>query len=129
MKLNNDYVRSILLFIEETYSDGKSLTINDFMDSTELSKYNQEDILYTLKKLDEAGYLNIKFHYANNGLYFLSCWGITWDGHKFLDTIRDSKVWSETKTITSKFASVPLNMISDIASKVLTSLIEKQMGL
>ncbi|MCT8386077.1 DUF2513 domain-containing protein [Leuconostoc mesenteroides] len=128
MKLNNDCVRSIMLFIEDKYIDGNNLMINDFMSSEELSGFSQEDILYTLKKLDEAGYINIKFTYASNSLYFLNCWGITWDGHKFLDTIRDTKVWRETKSIASKFASVPLNMMSDIAAKVLTALIEKQMG-
>ncbi|WP_220739135.1 DUF2513 domain-containing protein [Leuconostoc miyukkimchii] len=128
MKLNNDCVRSTLLFIEDKSTINENLTKNDFMNGKELVSYNPDDIIYTLQKLDEAGYINIKFIYVNDTLVLIDCYAITWDGHKFLDTVRDSKVWSETKNITSKFASVPLNMVSDIASKVLTSLIEKQMG-
>ncbi|MFT8848999.1 MAG: DUF2513 domain-containing protein [Leuconostoc pseudomesenteroides] len=128
MKLNNDCVRSVLIFIEDKYTINNNLMMDDFFKGKELIDYSPDEIIYTLKKLDEAGYINIKFTYASNSLYFLSCWGITWDGHRFLDTIRDTKVWRETKSIASKFASVPLNMMSEIAAKVLTSLIEKQMG-
>ncbi|MCT3072549.1 DUF2513 domain-containing protein [Leuconostoc citreum] len=129
MKLKHECVRATLLFIEENYQDGSNLMLNDFIQSKELKSYDQQDVAYTLKKLDEAGYLNIKFVYASNQLAIVWCWGITWSGHEFLDTVRDTKVWSETKSITSKFASVPIKMVSDIASKVLTNLIEKQMGL
>lgn len=129
MKLKHECVRSTLLFIEEDYQDGKNLMLKDFLENKALKDYDHEDIVYTLKKLDEAGYINIKFSYASNELCLIWCWGLTWSGHEFLDTVRDSKVWSETKSITSKFSSVPLKMISDIASKVLISLIEKQMGL
>lgn len=128
MKLNNDCVRSVLIFIEDKYTINNNLMIDDFIKSQELNDYSPDEIIYTLKKLDEAKYINITFRYASDRLVFISCYGLTWDGHKFLDTIRDTKVWRETKSIAGKFASVPLNMMSDIAAKVLTSLIEKQMG-
>lgn len=55
--------------------------------------------------------------------------GITWQGHRFLDTVRDNKVWSDTKSVVSKFSSVSISMVETIASNVITQLINKQLGL
>lgn len=54
---------------------------------------------------------------------------LTYDGHKFLDNIRDDKVWKDTKTILSKFSSVSLSFVSSVASNVISQLIQKQFGL
>ncbi|MCT3562353.1 DUF2513 domain-containing protein [Lentilactobacillus buchneri] len=52
---------------------------------------------------------------------------LTWDGHKFLDTIRDSKVWSTTKSVTEKLASVSMSMIESISAQVISNIIKSQM--
>lgn len=125
MKLDQDCVRDLLLYFEE------SLELNSSIDilKINLKKYESETIIYTALKLTEAEYINAVPKYASNGLYFFPVSSITWNGHKFLDTIRDNEVWSETKSIASKFSSVSLNMIENIATQVITNIISKQMGL
>ncbi|CAH0416141.1 DUF2513 domain-containing protein [Periweissella fabaria] len=129
MQLNHEYVRVILLFIESNHKEGHELTMSDFFSSKSLEKIDKEEIIYTLKKLNEADYIDIKFFYGSNVVIHFGCSGITWKGHEFLDNIRDNKVWDKTKNIAKNVSSVSLSVLSDIASKVITDLISKQIGI
>lgn len=102
MKLNQDCVRDIMLFIEKNVTFGMFLHLNDFIESSDLKKYDSKTIKYTLGKLDETKFLHSKATWIDNNLVMFSTGMLTWDGHKFLDTIRDSKVWSTTKSVTEK---------------------------
>ncbi|CUS26106.1 hypothetical protein FC70_GL000498 [Paucilactobacillus oligofermentans DSM 15707 = LMG 22743] len=64
----------------------------------------------------------------NNDLIMFSTGMITWDGHEFLDTIRDPEVWSNTKKILSHLESVSISTVSNIGTGVLNHIIDKQMG-
>lgn len=130
MKLNHDCVRDVLLDIEE------NMTLNEYLGNKTLesfpsfTKYGFDDFYYSIAKLSEAGYLvshELQIDGAINIIARVD--SLTWEGHKFLDTIRDNKVWKNTKAIVSNFSSVSLSLIEKIASDVLTNLISKQMGL
>lgn len=79
--------------------------------------------------MKEAEYIDIEFFYGNDVLAYLSCTGITWKGHEFLDNIRDNDVWSRTKNIAKSVSSVSLSVLSNVASKVITEIISKQIGI
>lgn len=100
MKLNHDCVRDVLLFVEEEQRPGIFLHLNDFISiqdkdtSTKkrLSMYDAETIKYTLMKLHETGYLKDNLSIISGRLVEYSTGALTWEGHKFLDTIRDQKI-------------------------------------
>lgn len=123
MKLNNDCVRDLLLYIEEN-SD-----LLDYIDMNQIkiNSWTSEDIIYTSLKLKEAGYINAKIDQTFDGYYGIIK-SLTWSGHKFLDNIRDDNVWKTTKGIISKFSSVSLGIVEKIASQVITNLINQHMG-
>lgn len=128
MKLNHECVRDLLLYLES------HLELNDYYDLAksellETSNFDKEVIYYTAMKLIEAGYIDGKPSYASNVLLRFPISSITWEGHKFLDNIRDDGVWRETKGIISKFTSVSVSMLENISSQVITSIISKQLGL
>ena len=50
---------------------------------------------------------------------------LSFDGHSFLDNIRDNQVWSKSKKILSAFKSVSIEIISQVA----TNVINKKLGL
>lgn len=127
MKLNQDCVRSVMLFIEDKYEFGTFLYLDNFLNAKELRDYKPEEIKYVLAKLSETNYLHDRIKWINNDIAYYSTGALTWDGHKFLDTIRDKKVWSKTKKITNKFTSVSISMVESIASQVITNLITEQM--
>ncbi len=114
MKLLHDCVRDVMLFIEDNLIDGDAMFTTDI--SKKLSKYSQEDIDYTCKKLTEANYLHTT-KYVYGGLIVSS---MTYSGHQFLDTIRDNKIWSETKSKVSKLASVSIPIIQQVASQIIS---------
>jgi hypothetical protein len=44
--------------------------------------------------------------------------GLTWDGHEFLDAIRNDTVWNKTKrVIADKGGSIPFDVLKDLALK------------
>lgn len=126
MKLNHDCVRDVLLHVEEHLSYGH------FMDfsKVEIGNYSRDDLIYTADKLLEAGYLDGDKHkYINSGLPDIRISSMTWDGHQFLDNIRDDGVWKETKKVVSRFSSVSLGLIGNIAVQVISAIIRNQIGL
>lgn len=126
MKLNHECVRDLMLFIEDnvkygTYADAEQLVLKD---------YSKAIIVYTADKLLEAGYIKGSRHEysGHDNLPSIGILSITWEGHKFLDSIRDDKVWKNTKNILSNFSSVSLGIVSSVASQVISNLIKQQIN-
>ena len=122
MKLNYDCVRDVLLYLENNLSLNNSITFPSDIKESLLLKYSKDDVLYTVKIL-----LNKKlilgadnFNHATANIESLS-----FDGHSFLDNIRDNQVWSKSKKILSAFKSVSIEIISQVA----TNVINKKLGL
>lgn len=124
MKLNQDCIRDLLLYLEE------SLKLNDYLSISNISlkNYSSEELLYTTDKLYEAGYLKCSRKVYDNTDLMIFVSSITYTGHQFLDNIRDDKVFAKTKSILSGFKSVSIEIISETASKVITNLINQQLN-
>lgn len=121
MKLNHDCVRDLLLYLENNLEYGKGININKLS----LNDYPQNDLLYTAEKLTEANFINSVIRWNMNSAHIIVVKSITYKGHEFLDTIRDKTVWENTKSKASKFASISLPIIQQIAS----SFIQSKLGL
>lgn len=126
MKLNQDCVRDLLLYLENTLTYENTITINYLS----LKKYSKLDLVYTADKLLEANFINcIKSSYADESGPIIIAKSITYSGHQFLDNIRDNKVFEKTKSILSSLESVSIKVFSETASKVITNMINQQLGL
>lgn len=121
MKLNKECVRDVLLCIESNQKPGIFLQLNNFYQK--LEAYSKEDIDYTLLKLKEADYINGKPSYGNDRLVDFSVGSITWDGHQFLDTIRDPKIWSKAKSIGNKLEDISITLLSKIGTNIIEDVI------
>ena len=123
MKLNQDCVRDLLLYIEEN-SDYETIIY-----PSELSiGYSNEDVLYSADKLLEANYLDgIKKKFVGSEMPQIAIYSLTWDGHLFLDNIRDKTIWDKTKAITEKFASISISLLNKIASQLILEMIKSQL--
>lgn len=125
MILNHDLVRELLLIVEKEKVTIEPLTSYNFKEHEIFTKYTFEEVIYTFQKLKEANYIDFKASYGDGVIIFYQIGNLTWEGHKFLDTIRDDKVWRDAKEETSKLKSVPMNVISAVATK----LVESHLGL
>lgn len=125
MKLDIDCVRDVLLEFETL--DVSCHTVHDFPNS--VAKHGLTSIDYTLAKLKEANYISADIRLLPSGYY--ECYGIfdiTFDGHQFLEKIRDNTVWSKTKATASRVGSKAFDVITQIATTVIKELIVSQLG-
>ena len=97
MKLDKDLVREILLQVEAS---------PDPMAMVEIiaPDHSQEEIAYHVQILDEAGFIEALNLSSMSG-YDWRPKRLTYQGHEFLDTIRDAEAWRITKE-TAKNAGV-----------------------
>lgn len=124
MKLDQDLIRNLLLELESQEHDS-SLSEKQLHEFSDENKIDWKQLIYTIQRLNEAGYIDAKISYADNDVYWVNINNITYDGHLFLDNIRDKTVWEKTKKRLSNIASVSLPIISEVASVI----IKEQLGL
>lgn len=120
MKLDHECVRDLLLTTEET-EFGQFLQIAQIMKVERMSHYDKNQVIYVIQKLKEAGFINASVQYASDVPMWVTVNSLTWNGHKFLDDVRDDGIWKETKSKISSIAGVSLQIISDVASSVIKS--------
>lgn len=123
MELNKDCVRDVLLSCEELLKideDGYMNSLSHEELGQALPNYKTEDIIYTVVKLKEAGFLDVKVTKAfGNILVNVRIYDITFNGHEFLNDIRDDKNWKKVKDIAKSVGAFSINMIAQIAVGVI----------
>lgn len=93
MKRDMDLIRKILLKIEEQY-------IDTALPNLKIESYDLQTIAYHCSILYDAKMVSYyDGRYAENKIYFFQVGKLTWEGHEFLDKIRNDNTWTKTKTI------------------------------
>lgn len=140
MKLNYDCIRDVLLVLEgnltievEETKDGNFYSFNyldtdDVLNFSSLSKYSKRDIVYSVVKLSEAGYINTSDISGDDLTEFLIS-DITYTGHEFLQSIKSDTVWNDVKNVSKKIGSMSFPIISSIASSIISKLITTSMSI
>lgn len=124
MKLNYDCVRSVLLTVEKSKTIDEELNLNPLAVETifeQLPKYEDSEILYTIEKLKEAGYINAALHFAAGHFIDGAVSSITYSGHEYLDNIREPEVWRKVKTMLKNAGATTLPLISQAAKMLIGS--------
>ena len=141
MKRDMDMIRAILMDIEENANINGKFTISDA--DFAVAGAERTAVQYHLRLLLDAGYIegrDILGDAATNAAQSilktdskLSSTGIavlvtrmTWDGHDFLDTVRDSKIWEKTKDALKGVGGVGVDTIKDVAKEIGKAVINHQ---
>lgn len=127
MKLNPDCMRDVLIEIEKAEYE-EPLYLQRFYDA--LLKYSEDEINYSIVKLEEAGFIKavIKSHVGYDySIHRID--DITYRGHQFLADIRSDNIWNNVKEVSKKVGSNSIQAISQIATSVITAIINQQLGL
>lgn len=122
MRLNYDYVRDVLIFVEKelVYKDADTIYgIHSFMPYGKLltnstfDKHNKAELLYALELLIKEGYIECSNppNIVNGDLKAASIIGLSWKGHELLNDIRDNTVWNAVKEKASKFGGLSLTAL------------------
>ncbi|BBN99195.1 DUF2513 domain-containing protein [Sporolactobacillus terrae] len=123
MKLDNDCIRDFLLTLEETHLY-ENVSTEHLEKYKRLNKYPKDQVLYTISKLFEAGFINGKKLIISGSIGKAWISEMTWSGHEFLNTIRSDNVWKEAKDKVSKtVGSVSLTTLSELATTIAKSML------
>lgn len=117
MVLDHDCVREILLAVEQCPFNQ---TTNVEKLSKQLPDFDVETIWYACLKMGEGGLLDVVAA-PMMGSYLpgiKQITSMTYQGHEFLDTIREKTAWEKTKEIAKKTGAGSIKFLGEIAKEV-----------
>lgn len=122
MKLDQDLVREILLAVEGSREDP--------LGWTELNLEGREplDVSYHVMLLHEAGFIVGQDLSSDDGLEWLPK-RLTYQGHEFLDTVRDEEIWRRTKAGAEKVGGVGLGLLLEIGKAYGKQMFKEKLGI
>jgi len=118
MKRDMDLIRQMLLAVEE-HPSGRAPSID-------IDGYTQADIGYHAILLSEAGLVKI------NDVILIgeqspraTITRLTWEGHEFLDSARENRIWNRAKDNVAKIGGASLK----IWLSLLTQYVKEELGI
>jgi hypothetical protein len=103
MKRDMDLIRQILLTVEAHPSG--------FAPQIEIDGYTQEEINYHAFLLGEAGLAKVNnvTHMGSKSPEAIIV-NLTWEGHEFLDSARENRIWNLTKDAIGKLGGASIQI-------------------
>lgn len=127
-KRDMDLIRATLLEIEagreyfETQSDEVAVALGG-SDLPGLSSEEADKLEYHLWLLDNSGM--VKFTQPGEGWMADQ---ITWQGHDFLDSVRDPEIWQKTKDGAKAAGGFTVELLGDLAKGFIKTQIKNRTG-
>lgn len=118
MERNWDTIREILLRFREKPSEEKALQLGDWPENV------RPEISHHVNILIEGGLLQGKMHgeFGTEPDDFV-VFGLTWNGHDFLDSIEDEAIWKKVKeSFVSKGKLMTLELVKFVATNFIKEL-------
>ena len=116
MRLSSDCVRDVLLAVEDC-AYGEELSI-DLLNG-KLPQYSEEELNYTCLKLIEGGLLDAQSeNFLGETMPDICINCLTYHGHEFLETIRESQNWTKVKATAKNAGVFSLKALGEIAQGV-----------
>ena len=126
MKLDIDCIRDVLIEFE-SFQYG-IFSPSHFKDS--VAKHGREQVIYTLAKLIEAGYIVGEFYRDVGGsIHLEGVCDITFDGHEFLADIKPESTWERLSKVFAQGGSSSVKAVGSVALDIGTALLKQKLGL
>ena len=119
MKLNNDCIRDILLYIEKVTTDENPVVSVDNL-KLELHKYSSDTINFHIRQIHQAKLVD-SVMYADDEPQEVS--NLSWEGNSYVVNIRDDKIWSNVKNKTKGLSSVAFSILVECAKQEVKKLL------
>lgn len=132
MKINYDCIRELLIVLENNliFSENLEYPSLGLKEVCELlPNFSKQDIVYSTMMLNQSDYINARIIGADNCVLECIYTSITFAGHQFLENIKSDNVWNKTKEVSKSIGSSSLEVITSIATNILTSLISNKLQL
>jgi len=118
MKRDMNLIRDILLAVERNPSP------TEMMQELEVPGFNDDDVHYHVELLAKSGMLTAHERQAI-GLYAWHPIALTWEGHDFLDAVRDPDVWAKTQKGAEAAKGFTVDLLKDLAKGLIKKQIEE----
>jgi hypothetical protein len=126
MKRDLGLIRELLLRLEalpmEMYG---AVTITPDNPRVAVEGYSEDEIAYHLSLLQERGLIEMETSQPLIGIVFTR---LSWEGHDFLDAVRDPEIWKKTKQGMDQVGSFSFELVRDLAKGLIKTQIEKYTG-
>lgn len=110
MKRDMELVRKLLVLIEDKHEEQEELILPNDIDRNVAANH--------LVLMEQAGLVKNNITYADNKPYWIRS-SLTWEGHEFLDSIRNEGIWNKVKEGVKvkglEIGSVPLEVLKEYA--------------
>ena len=128
MQINLDCLKDVLLYCvnnidyEEVGNSWNTKCVNLFMmyEAAALSQYDKKDIMRSVLKLKESGFIKISTCFPDNKPYLERCSieDVTIRGYQFIESVKEPSVWEKTKSIANKFGNHTLKFVEEVAHDI-----------
>lgn len=118
MKLNYDCLRDFLFVIESESKLDENLCFAELSFESvaaKLPNYSKEDIAYAAVLAEESDLIIANIITADDSIYQCVFWRLTYNGHEFLETIRNKSIWNQTKAVLREAGTITIQAIFSTA--------------
>jgi Hypothetical protein (DUF2513) len=117
MKRDYDLVRKLLLYLEQKPTP-------EAVDCPKIEGYDDLTIKYHLLLLAQAKLIDFEPELTSTGrIIRVLAFNPSWEGHDFIDAVRNDAVWTKLKTQASeKGASLPFEVLKSLAIEAVKKL-------
>lgn len=124
MKRDMGLIRDLMLRLEALdFPRNAVLTLSGSDEELAVDGYSQDQISYHLVLIREAGFLqDANYSAVRGGISFKA---FSWEGHDFLDSVRDPDVWERTQSTMKKAGGFSFDLVKAMAKGFLKKKIEK----
>lgn len=126
MKRDKDLIRELMLQLEQfnVVLPGYEYI---YPGQFQIEGYDDQQILYHLRLIADAGYIAIKRSSQPVDGYLFQ--GLTNAGHDFVDAVRDPEIWGKTKHAATQAGGFSLDLLRDLAKGLIRKKIAEHTGI
>jgi hypothetical protein len=121
-----DLIRGLLLKLEDMPLSPSAVALIDPNDSeVAVANFSADQIEYHLDLLREQNLIECPGSQPMIGITFRR---LTWEGHDFLDAVRDPEIWRKTKIGAEATGSFTFDLVKELAKGFIKTKIEELTG-
>lgn len=126
MKRDMDLIRHLLLILADKRGP-EMLKAEDI----EAEGYSPTEVNYHLNLMFQAGLINGEDVRSTTSTRLIKVipFDLTWQGHEFLEAVRDPEIWRQAKSGASKAGTAGIEFIWGMATALLKNAIRERTGL
>ncbi|WLH18794.1 DUF2513 domain-containing protein [Pseudomonas simiae] len=124
MRRDMDLLRLLLLKLEVLHEDAHSICVYQY-DELMVEGFTPDQVAYHLDLATEAGLVDQGGNGVMNGFMFRR---LTWEGHDFVDAVRDNDIWKKTRQGASAAGGFSVDLLKDLAKGFIRKKISEHTG-